>query len=130
MNGRKLRVLLIALFVLGFSILASQGVGAANFTLSNPWSSVVNFSTIDKILYITINNTDSSANITQVNITLYGFTFNGSTLSVVTDAVFSNSSNTELGWVNSTSAGFIAAGGNAKNFLFGVNVTSTPGFIT
>jgi len=96
-------------------------------------SHIINSSTISfnedtsNIINISINNTDmgQSANITQVDINLYG-NFNFSLDSSGTDAPFETFTNTSttLTWINSS--GFLINGSELKYFWF--NLTSyTPG---
>jgi hypothetical protein len=126
MNGRALRILLAALLVLGFSVLASGSASAASFSVQNASSSTINASTLNYPVNITITNSDT-VNITQVNLTLNGFTFIRANSTDATNATFSNSSIIYLGWVNTTANGFIENGAS-KNFGFNVNTSSTPGY--
>jgi len=81
----------------------------------------VNASTTNQILNFTINNTNTTGNITHVNITLpSGFTFiDNSNTTTAIGTNFSNTTNVAI-WVNTTAVGFVV---NGTTDYFSINVT-------
>ncbi len=127
MNGRLLRVLVPAILFLALPLLLSQDAGAASFTAQNASSLTINASATNYPITISITNTDSSLNITRVNLTLYGFSYIAGTNSTTeSNANFNSSSSIALGWINGTTP-LIASGGGVQNFTFNVNVSLTTG---
>jgi len=97
-----------------------------------PFSSSVtpnstNVSISNQLFNFTVNNTNSSENITQVNITLpTNFNFIGNSNSTTaSDTSFSNTTQL-LTWDNTTAIGFIT-NDTAQYFSFNTSVTSTAG---
>ncbi|MFC2143747.1 CARDB domain-containing protein, partial [Candidatus Aenigmatarchaeota archaeon] len=107
------------------SIFIACSANAANFTATlSPTS--VNGSLSNQLFNLTINNTDTLHNITQINISLPAtFVFNSSSNSTTaTDTIFSNTS-TILIWSNTTAPGFIDMNGTMQFFYFNATTPST-----
>ena len=127
MNSRLLRILVLAGFLLGFSVLVSQDAFAANFSAQNLTSSEIVIPQTNYTITIRVNNTDSSLNITKVEITIANFTFvSGSNFTTASNQSFS-SAGSILTWSNTTADGFIPAG-SPHNFTFNVSAPSSPGY--
>src|SRR4030043_101236 len=120
--------LLASAFLIAFSIFLSQNGAAADFTAQNVGSSTINASATNYTIIINITNTNSTANITAVNITLSGgFVFvQGTNSTTAVGTYFGNSSGYALGWANSSAGGFMEGSGNSSNFSFHVNAPATP----
>ena len=126
MNSRLLRILVLTGFLLAVSLL-SQDVRAASFTAQSVTSTNITIPQSNYQINITVNNTDSTYNITEVNITITGFTFiSGSNSTTASNTTFSSTSD-NLTWSNTSSEGFIA-NGTAQNFILNVSVPSIPGY--
>lgn len=116
-------------FILGliFLVLTVYSVFAGIVTTVNAPLSVAE--DVDTIYNFTINNTDSTANFTQINLTLPGsFTFKTDS-NITTGAVVSTFVNTSnvLSWSNITHG--LVLNLTLKNFLFNASA-STPGTFT
>jgi RNAse (barnase) inhibitor barstar len=112
------------------SILLGFSGEAANFTASiSP--SAVNGSLSNQLFNITINNTDSVYNITQINVTLpVGLVFiNNSNGTSASNNTFSNTS-TVLTWDNTTATGFIDMNGTVQYLYLNTSTTNTSGNYT
>jgi len=126
MNSRLLRILVPAVFLLAVSLL-SQDAGAASFTAQSVTSTNITIPQSNYQINITVNNTDSTYNITRVNITITNFTFiSVSNSTTASNTTFSSVSD-NLMWSNTSSEGFIT-NGTPHNFAFNVSVPSTPGY--
>ena len=118
MDGAVKNIFGLLLFLTLVSIFITSSANAANFTATLT-PTPVNGSLSDQLFNLTINNTDTLHNITQINISLPAtFVFNSSTNSTTAiDTIFPNTS-TILIWSNTTAPGFIDMNGTVQFFYF------------
>src|SRR4030042_4364922 len=117
--------LLASAFLIAFSIFPSQNGAAADFTALNATSSEVVIPQSNYMINITINNTDTTYNIINVNVTITGTGFIlGSNSTTASNTAFNNAGSI-LVWSNTTDNGFVATQDNPQHFAFNVSIPSS-----
>ena len=121
---------LLGIFIILSAFLISFVLASHTVTVTGDGTSISVNQIVQFTYNITVNNSDSgqTANITQVNITLFGnFNFTGSQ-GTNANGTFSNTS-IVLSWTNYSAASYLINGSDIKNFWFNATVNS-PGTYT
>ena len=126
---RQLTALLGLVLFAALMLVSVPYASAADFTASvAPTSVAGNF---NQLFNFTINNTDSSENVTQVNITLPGgFTFVGGTNATSASNNIFYSTSGVMTWDNTTAPGFIDMNSTVQFFEFNATTPNTSGNYT